>query len=43
MFQLVLAARRDELLRMRDDGESADEPMNGIFRGLCLEESLLKI
>ena len=43
MVQLVLAAQRDALVRMRSDGELSNEAMNRILRELDLEESRLEI
>lgn len=43
MVQLVLAAQRDALLRMRSSGELSNEAMNRILRELDLEESRLEI
>jgi hypothetical protein len=43
MLQLVLAAQREALLRMRRDGELSNEVMNRILRELDLEESRLEI
>jgi CPA1 family monovalent cation:H+ antiporter len=43
MVQLVLAAQREALLRMRDQGELSNEAMNRIIRELDLEESRLEI
>jgi monovalent cation/hydrogen antiporter len=43
MLQLVLAAQREALLRMRSDGELSNEVMNRIMRELDLEESRLEI
>jgi Na+/H+ antiporter len=43
MVQLVLAAQREALLRMRSDGELSNEVMNRILRELDLEESRLEI
>ena len=41
--QAVLAAQRDALLRLRDDGELSNEAMNRIIRELDLEEARLEI
>ena len=41
--QLVLAAQRDALMRMRSDGKLSNEAMNRILRELDLEESRLEI
>ena len=43
MVQLVLAAQRDALLRMRSAGDLSNEGMNRILRELDLEESRLEI
>ena len=43
MLQLVLAAQREALLRMRSAGELSNEVMNRIMRELDLEESRLEI
>jgi CPA1 family monovalent cation:H+ antiporter len=43
MVQLVLAAQREALLRMRSDGDLSNEIMNRILRELDLEESRLEI
>ena len=43
MLQLVLAAQRDALLRMRREGELSNEVMLRILRELDLEESRLEI
>jgi Na+/H+ antiporter len=43
MTQLVLAAQRDALIRMRSDGDVSNEVMNRILRELDLEESRLEI
>jgi monovalent cation/hydrogen antiporter len=43
MLQLVLAARREALLRTRSDGQLSNEVMNRIMRQLDLEESRLEI
>jgi CPA1 family monovalent cation:H+ antiporter len=43
MLQLVLAAQREALLRMRSNGELSNEMMNRILRELDLEESRLEI
>jgi CPA1 family monovalent cation:H+ antiporter len=43
MLQLVLAAQRQALLRMRSDGRLSNEVMNRIMRELDLEESRLEI
>jgi len=42
MLQNVLAAQRDELLRLRDDGQLSNEASNRILRELDLEESRLE-
>jgi monovalent cation/hydrogen antiporter len=42
-LQLVLAAQRDALLRMRGDGELSNEAMNRILRELDLEEARLEV
>jgi len=42
MVQLVLGAQREELLRMRAEGELSNEMMNRILRELDLEESRLE-
>jgi hypothetical protein len=41
-LQLVLAAQREALLRMRSDGELSNEAMNRILRELDLEEARLE-
>jgi Na+/H+ antiporter len=41
-LQLVLAAQREALLKMRDEGELSNEAMNGILRELDLEEARLE-
>jgi Na+/H+ antiporter len=43
MLQLVLAAQREELLRLRNNGEVSSEATNRILRELDLEESRLEI
>ncbi|MBV8995865.1 MAG: cation:proton antiporter, partial [Pseudonocardiales bacterium] len=43
MVQLVLAAQRDALLRLRTDGQLSNEVMLRILRELDLEESRLEI
>ena len=43
MVQLVLAAQREALVRLRSDGEISNEAMNRILRELDLEESRLEI
>jgi monovalent cation/hydrogen antiporter len=43
MVQLVLAAQRRALLRMRSDGQLSNEVMNKIVHELDLEESRLEI
>jgi monovalent cation/hydrogen antiporter len=43
MLQLVLRAQREALLRIRSNGELANEMMNRILRELDLEESRLEI
>jgi CPA1 family monovalent cation:H+ antiporter len=43
MVQLVLAAQRRALLRMRSDGQLSNEVMNRIVHELDLEESRLEI
>jgi len=43
MVQIVLAAQRDALIRMRSDGELSNEVMNRVIRELDLEESRLEI
>jgi monovalent cation/hydrogen antiporter len=43
MVQLVLAAQRRALLRMRSDGRLSNEVMNKIVHELDLEESRLEI
>jgi Na+/H+ antiporter len=43
MVQLVLAAQRRALLRMRSDGQLSNEVMNRILHELDLEESRLEI
>jgi CPA1 family monovalent cation:H+ antiporter len=41
-LQLVLAAQREALLKMRDEGELSNEAMNGILRELDLEQARLE-
>jgi hypothetical protein len=41
--QLVLAAQREALVRMRNSGEISNETMNHVIRDLDLEESRLEI
>src|SRR3954470_2204665 len=43
MVQIVLAAQRDALIRMRREGELSNEIMNRVIRELDLEESRLEI
>jgi monovalent cation/hydrogen antiporter len=43
MVQVVLAAQRDALIKMRRDGELSNEIMNRVIRELDLEESRLEI
>jgi monovalent cation/hydrogen antiporter len=43
MVQLVLAAQRDALVHMRNDGEISNEVMNRVIRELDLEETRLEI
>ena len=43
MVQLVLAAQREELLRLRNDGHVSNEATNRILRELDFEESRLEI
>jgi CPA1 family monovalent cation:H+ antiporter len=43
MVQIVLAAQRDALLKMRAEGDLSNEAMNRILRELDLEESRLEI
>jgi CPA1 family monovalent cation:H+ antiporter len=43
MIQMVLAAQRDALIRMRADGEISNDVVNRIVRELDLEESRLEI
>ena len=43
MVQLVLAAQRDALVRLRDGGDISNETMNRVIRDLDLEESRLEI
>jgi monovalent cation/hydrogen antiporter len=43
VVQLVLAAQREALVRMRDQGELSNEAMNRLIRELDLEESRLEI
>lgn len=43
MIQLVLAAQREALLRLRGDGKLSNETMNRIMHELDLEESRLEI
>lgn len=42
-LQLLLAAQRDALLKMRSDGDFSSEVMNRVLRELDLEESRLEI
>jgi CPA1 family monovalent cation:H+ antiporter len=42
-LQIVLAAQRDALIRMRADGELSNEIMNRVIQELDLEESRLEI
>jgi monovalent cation/hydrogen antiporter len=41
-LQLILAAQREALLKMRSDGELSNEAMNRILRELDLEEARLE-
>jgi CPA1 family monovalent cation:H+ antiporter len=41
--QIVLAAQREALIRMRSDGELSNEVMNRVIREFDLEESRLEI
>jgi monovalent cation/hydrogen antiporter len=43
VLQRLLAAQRDALVRMRNDGEISNETMNQVIRELDLEESRLEI
>lgn len=43
VVQSVLGAQRDELVRLRDEGEISNETMNRVIRDLDLEESRLEI
>jgi monovalent cation/hydrogen antiporter len=43
MVQIVLAAQRDALIRMRSEGDLSNEVMNRVIRELDLEESRLEI
>jgi NhaP-type Na+/H+ or K+/H+ antiporter len=43
MLQIVLAAQREALVRMRNDGQLSNETMNRLMRELDLEESRLEI
>jgi CPA1 family monovalent cation:H+ antiporter len=43
ILQLVLAAQREALVRLRDSGEISNETMNHVIRELDLEESRLEI
>src|SRR3954452_20952964 len=43
MVQIVLAAQRDALIRMRSRGEVSNEVMNRVIRELDLEETRLEI
>ncbi len=43
IVQMVLAAQRETLVRMRNDGEISNETMNQVIRELDLEESRLEI
>jgi Na+/H+ antiporter len=43
MVQIVLAAQRDALIRLRDDGTISNDVMNRVIRELDLEESRLEI
>jgi CPA1 family monovalent cation:H+ antiporter len=43
IVQLVLAAQREALVRMRNSGEISNETMNHVIRDLDLEESRLEI
>jgi monovalent cation/hydrogen antiporter len=43
VVQSVLAAQRDALVHLRNDGEISNETMNAVIRELDLEESRLEI
>jgi len=43
MVQMVVAAQRDALIRMRTSGDLSNEVMNRILQELDLEESRLEI
>ncbi|MGZ4216548.1 MAG: Na+/H+ antiporter [Solirubrobacteraceae bacterium] len=43
VVQLVLAAQREALVRMRNSGEISNETMNHVIRDLDLEESRLEV
>ncbi|MGE5635435.1 MAG: hypothetical protein ACM3UV_00615 [Nocardioidaceae bacterium] len=43
MLQAVLAAQRDALIRLRDEGVISNEVMNRVVREFDLEESRLEI
>jgi CPA1 family monovalent cation:H+ antiporter len=43
VVQVVLAAQRESLVRLRDDGDISNEVMNRVIRELDLEESRLEI
>jgi CPA1 family monovalent cation:H+ antiporter len=43
LLQSVLAAQRDALVQLRNDGEISNEVMNRVVRDLDLEESRLEI
>ena len=43
VVQLVLAAQREALVRLRNGGEISNETMNTVIRELDLEESRLEI
>ncbi len=43
IVQMVLAAQRDALLKLRNDGQLSNEVMNRVIQELDLEESRLEI
>ena len=43
IVQVVLAAQREALVRLRNDGQISNEVMNRVVRELDLEESRLEI
>jgi CPA1 family monovalent cation:H+ antiporter len=43
MIQIVLAAQREALVRLRNEGEISNEVMNRVVREFDLEESRLEI